>query len=57
MFRSKGGQSFFQEGAVEIRIVGDDEHYPPRHIVDGAIVDAMTGDHLIGNAGDLRDLR
>ena len=28
----------------------------PQQIVDGAIVDAVTDDHLIGNAGNLRDL-
>jgi hypothetical protein len=37
--------------------VGDDEHRLDQQIVDGEIVDAQTGDHLIGNAGDLCDLR
>ena len=37
--------------------MGDDEDDPAQQIVDNAIVDAVTGDHLIGDAGDLRDLR
>jgi hypothetical protein len=28
MFRGEGRKPFLQEAAVEIRIVGDDEHYP-----------------------------
>jgi hypothetical protein len=36
--------------------VGDDEHYPAQQIIHSAIVDAVTGDHLIGNAGNVRDL-
>lgn len=57
MFISEGGKPFLQEASIEIRVVGDDEDDPIEQIVDGAIVDAMTGDHLIGNTGDLRDLR
>ena len=57
MFRSKGGKPFFQEAAVERSVVGDDEHDLLQQIVDGLIVDPLTGDHLIGNAGDVRDLR
>ncbi len=56
MFRGEGGKPFLQEAAVEIRVVGDDEHYPAQQIVDGSIIDAVTGDHLIANTGDLRDL-
>jgi len=56
MLRSESGKPFFEESAVEIRIVGDDEHDPAQQIVGGAIVDAVTGDHLIGYAGDIRDL-
>ena len=44
MFRREDGEPFLQEAAIEIRVVGDDEHYPPQQIVDGAIVDAVTGD-------------
>jgi len=39
---------FLQEPAIEIRMVGDDEHDSAYQIVDGAIVDAVTGYHLIG---------
>jgi hypothetical protein len=35
---------------------GTDEYHPVEPIVDGMIVDAATGDHFIGNAGDIRDL-
>ena len=37
-------------------MVGDDEDAPAKQIGDGCIVDAVTGDHLIGNAGDFCDL-
>ena len=57
MFCGEGGKPFLQEAAIEIRIVGDDEHDPAEQIVDGVIVNAVTGDHLIGNAGNFRDLR
>ena len=57
MFRSKGGKTFLQKAAVETRVVGDNEHYPVEQIVDGVFVDALTGDHLIGNAGHASDLR
>jgi hypothetical protein len=32
MFQAEGGKPFFQEVAVEIRVVGDDEHYPAQQI-------------------------
>ncbi len=57
MFRGEGRKSLFQEAAVEIRVVGDDEQYPAQQIVDGSIVNAMTGDHLICDAGNVRNLR
>jgi hypothetical protein len=57
MFRGEGGKSYFQKAAIEIRIVGDEEHYPAKQIVDGVFVDAVTGNDLIGNAGNFRDLR
>ena len=56
MFGGEGGKSPLQEAAIEIGIVGDNEHYPVEQIVDSVIVDAATGDHRIANAGDLRDL-
>ena len=56
MFRGESSKSFLQEATGEIRIMRDDEDNPVEQIVDGSIVDAVTGDHLIGNAGDLRDL-
>jgi hypothetical protein len=37
--------------------VRNDEYHPVQQIVDGAIVNALAGDHRIGNAGDLRDFR
>ena len=37
--------------------MGDNEHDLLQQIVDGLLVDALTGDHLIGDAGDVRDLR
>jgi hypothetical protein len=57
MFRGEGWKSFLQEAAVEISVVGDDEHHPAQQIVDGTFVDAVTGHHFIGNAGNFRDLR
>jgi hypothetical protein len=30
---------------------------PAKQIIDSLFVDPMAGDHLIGDAGDLRDLR
>jgi len=57
MFRREDGEPFLQEAAIEIRIVGDDEHYPVEQTVDGGIVNAVTCDHLIGNAGHVRNLR
>jgi hypothetical protein len=57
MSRGEGRKSFLQEAAVEIGVVRYDEHYPAQQIVDGVFVYAVTGDHRIGNAGDLRDLR
>ena len=56
MFRGEDGKPSLQESTVEIRVVSDYENYPAQQLVDGAIVDAVTGDHLVGNAGDLRDL-
>ena len=40
MLRREGGKASFEEAAVEIRMVGDDEHYPAQQIADGAIIDA-----------------
>ena len=45
-----------QEAAIEDGVMGDDKDNPLQQIVDGSIVNAVTGDHLIGNAGNLRDL-
>src|SRR5215472_13556364 len=57
MFGGESGKSFLHEAAIEIGVVGDNEHYPVEQIVDSVIVDAFTGDHLVGNASNLRDLR
>jgi|SRR5271163_477172 len=57
MFRGEGGKASFEEAAVEIGMMGDDEHYPAKQIVDGAFVNPVIGDHLIGDAGNGRDLR
>jgi hypothetical protein len=57
MFCGEGRKSFLQEAAVEIRMMGDDEDDPAKQIIDGAFVNPVTGDHLIGNAGDFRYLR
>src|SRR5215471_11942847 len=56
MFGGEGGKSPLQEAAIEIGVVGDNEHYPVEQIVDSVIVDVLTGDHLVGNAGNLDDL-
>ena len=56
MFCREGGKLFLQESTIEIRVVGSDEYHPVEPIVDGMMVDAATGDHFIGNAGDIRDL-
>src|SRR6266404_4295467 len=57
MFRGEQGKPFLQEATIKSGIVGDDEYGPPEQIVDGPIVNAVTGDHLIGNAGNVRDIR
>jgi len=57
MFCGEGGKPFLQEAAIEIGVMGNNEHYPVEQVVYDAIIDAMTGNHRIGNAGDLRDLR
>jgi hypothetical protein len=57
MLRREHRNPFLQEAAVEIRMMGDHEHHPAQQIVDGSIVDAVTGDHLIGDAGNGRDVR
>jgi hypothetical protein len=36
--------------------MGDDEYDPTQQIVDGVIVNGVASDHLIGNAGNFRDL-
>ena len=56
MFRGEHGKPFFQKGALEISVMGDDEHYPVEQIVHGSVINSATSEHLIGNAGDLRDL-
>ena len=38
-------------------MVGDDEHDPAQQIFYGSIVNLVPGDHLIGDAGDVRYLR
>jgi hypothetical protein len=57
MFSGEHGKPFLQEAAIEIGVVRDDEHYPVEQIVDGAVINAVTGDHLIGDARNLRYLR
>ena len=47
--RREHRKPFFQEAAVERGVMGDDEHDPAQQIVDGPIVDAVTGDHPIGD--------
>jgi hypothetical protein len=49
MFLGEDRNPFLEETAIEIRIMGDDEHDPAQQIVDGPIVDAVTGDHPIGD--------
>jgi hypothetical protein len=56
MSRGKAGNAFFQEAPIEISIVGDDEHSAAQEYVDSLILNAVARNHLIGNAGDLRDL-
>jgi hypothetical protein len=56
MFLREDRNPFLQETAIEIRIVGDDEDDPAKQIGDGCIVDAVTGDHRIGDAGNRHDL-
>ena len=51
------GHHFEPEAAIEIRVVRDDEHDPAQHIIDGAVINAVTGDHLIVDAGNGHDLR
>jgi len=48
MFRGEDRNPFLQEAAIEIRVVGDDQDNPVEQIVDGSVVKAVTGDHLIG---------
>jgi hypothetical protein len=54
MFRDERGKPSLQEASIEIRVVGDDEHYPAQQIVYGAIVNPVTGDQLIGYSGNVR---
>jgi hypothetical protein len=54
MFSGEHGKPFLREAAIEIGVVRDDEHYPVEQIVDGAVINAVTGDHLIGDARNLR---
>jgi hypothetical protein len=56
MFCREDPNPFLPEAAVELCMVGDDEHDPTQKIIDGVFVDAVTGDHQIGNAGNFRDL-
>jgi hypothetical protein len=49
MFRGEHGKPSLQEAAVERGVMGDDEHDPAQQIVDGPIVDAVTGDPTIGD--------
>jgi hypothetical protein len=44
MFRGEGGNPSLQEAAIEIRMVGDYKDDPAEQIVDGFVVDAVTGD-------------
>jgi hypothetical protein len=55
MFWSEHWKPFLQEAAVESGIMSDDEHYAAQQIVYGTLINSATGDHFIGNAGDLRD--
>src|SRR5689334_16710948 len=57
MFFSKGRKPFLQKVAVEIRMMGYDQHHPAQQIIDGTVIDAVPGDHLIGDAGNPGDLR
>src|SRR5258707_1188035 len=56
-FRGESGKPFLQEATIKSGVVGDDEYGPPEQIVHGPIIYALAGDHLIGNAGNVRDLR
>src|SRR6266404_57261 len=57
VFRGEGGKPSLQEAPVERGVVSDNEHSPPEQILDHSIINALTGDHLIGNAGNVGDLR
>src|SRR6516164_1058262 len=56
IFLGEGRKPFLYEPAVERGVVSDQKHNPLQQIVDGLIVDALTGDHLIDDARDVRDL-
>src|SRR6266446_4034922 len=57
VFRGERGKPSLQEAPVERGVVSDNEHSPPEQILDHSIINALTGDHLIGNAGNVRYLR
>jgi hypothetical protein len=53
----EGRESFFDKAAIEGSMMSDDEDDPPKQIIYGTIVNALAGDHFIGDPGDFRDLR
>src|SRR5271165_3415405 len=56
VFGNEGGKPFLQETAIESSVMGNHEHGPSQQIVDGSIVDAVTGHHLISYPGQVGDL-
>src|SRR6201987_3416492 len=48
----EGRESFFDKAAIEGSMMSDDEHDLTEQIVYSTIVNALAGDHFIGDPGD-----
>jgi len=55
MFGREAGKTFLQKTAVEISVLGNDEHNRPRQINDSGIVNSLLGEHRIGDVFDVCD--
>jgi hypothetical protein len=55
VFGDEGRKPFFQERAIEGRVVGNHVHGLTHQIVDSGIINAVTGHHLVRVAGQVRN--
>jgi hypothetical protein len=56
-FVMKAGTVSLGSGGRNLQLCSDDEYHSAQEIVHGSIVDAVTGDRLICDSGNVRDLR